>query len=91
MVQNHYIQSENIKTIIFKVKTLILHQFTWLKASVVGILSGIEYTTVGFSSVVKINWYNVPKCQMSSGPYGPIFLRWCYKFYLFNKLDTVRL
>ena len=23
----------------------------------VGILSGIEYTTVGFSSVVKINWY----------------------------------
>ena len=39
-------------------KTSILHQFTWLKASVVGILSGIEYATVGFSSVVKINWYS---------------------------------
>ena len=42
-------------------KTSILHQFTWLKASVVGILSGIEYTTVGFTSVVKINWYSVVK------------------------------
>ena len=49
------------KSIIFKVKTSILHQFTWLKASVVGILSGIAYTTVGFPSVVKINWYSVVK------------------------------
>ena len=31
------------KTIIFEVKTLILHQITEVKASVVGILSGIEY------------------------------------------------
>ena len=47
------------KTIIFEVKTSILHQFTELKASVVGISSGIEYTTVGFLSVVSLSWYNV--------------------------------
>ena len=47
--------------IIFKVKTSILLQFTWLKVSVVGILSGTEYTMVDFSSVVKINWYNIMK------------------------------
>ena len=33
---------------IFEVKTSILHQFTELKASVVGILSRTEYPTVGF-------------------------------------------
>ena len=39
-------------------KTSILHQFTELKASVVGISSGIGYPAVGTVSVVKINWYN---------------------------------
>ena len=34
------------------VKMSIVHQFTELKASVVGTSSGIGYTTVGFSSAV---------------------------------------
>ena len=55
---------ENIKTIIFKVKTSISHQFTWLKASLVGILSQIEYTMIGFSSVVKMDWYNISRKQL---------------------------
>ena len=51
------------KTIIFGVKTSILHQFTELKASVVGISSGIEYTTVGFLSGRYLKRHNIVKFQ----------------------------
>ena len=62
MVQNHYIifKVETSKPL-FKVKTSNLHQFTELKASVVGISFGIGYPMVGTVLVVKINWYTVSR------------------------------